>query len=629
MPRGLIAALLLGAALVPAIPSAPALAQSSGTRPQAALGLDASARRELEARLTRTEAERDGLADRLGLSRRLMRAVAEEVGLANPRFTDTQFFTAVESMAERAQELQTDNSRLREEITRLSDPALRDPALALLAEAEAALEDGRLADAEGLFGQIGALRWSFSVESYRAWTQAIQAQASSAILQGSEDDFDRANDLGRQREALLFQMEDVYRLERFASKIQRMEDGLREGEFLGRQRGLLRAATIFRTEILASGSQPLSGEQLLPGQVVYLRSLTMLGQRNGAEDGIAWLDEGISYILQDLAQGDAERIASLPLPIKLAFIELTFDRLATMNIAELSGPEGRVLGEATVPTFNSLTPSNRIEKPDDIDREFLDVLTVSLLGMHKLLSREDFVDELRSTSGEYIAAEALRSVGTMSINISLLILSALTGENRTAPLIDPVQDPQLFATYSLIVAKVMSSSLVQASIATEGDGSTNSTARQLLTLSLRLSAGAEEIAAARGLRPLQAESRDVGARAMFGMARFAQGEERAVLLRSALTSFEAAQSLRTVEDAPLDWALTELSLADAETELATMEPATACERLRRAQDYYVQALELMHGRIISARFDALARRQTKIQDQFVAQCQTQAPPVDQ
>lgn len=171
--------LVLGSALALALAHGNALAQ---TRPSGAIGYSAAERRDVDERLAKLTAQIERLSKQRVMSPRLIRAIATEVGLANPRFSDAELLTAVEAMSDLAEKLRTDNELMRGELIRLRDPALRDPALALLNQAEAALNEGRLAKAEELFGKIRTLRWDESRAADEAWKIAVKSEALTAEL---------------------------------------------------------------------------------------------------------------------------------------------------------------------------------------------------------------------------------------------------------------------------------------------------------------------------------------------------------------------------------------------------------------------------------------------------------------
>ena len=279
MPGGLKSC--AGLALALALLTLGGTAQSQ-TRPSGAIGYSAAERRAVEAQLTRSESTRNKLAGALGLSRQLLRSIAQEVGFANPSFSDRQVLDAVEAMAKRAKELQADNARLRSEIEQLGDPALRDPALALLSKAEMALYEGRLAEAEALFGDLRALRWGESREAMNAWESAVDAQARIAELR---QDYAASEDLrlAASRLQTANSNESNARAFRFAvdAALARYDEGRNFGEL---------SAFARASEIIEQSALPLAGvmqdsRALWKARYYNLLILRTLGDRS--EESVA------------------------------------------------------------------------------------------------------------------------------------------------------------------------------------------------------------------------------------------------------------------------------------------------------------------------------------------------------
>lgn len=258
------------------------------TRPTRAIGYSAAERSRVDTLLAQTQRERDALADRVGLSRRLMRSVAEEVGLANPRFDERQFFDAVAAMAQRAERLEADNVRMARELGRVGDPVLRDQASALLENAEKALGEGRLYDAEILYGRLSNLRWEQSSAAQEAFAAAVEAEARTAELR---QDFDRARDLrldASQRE-LDRADESLNRAFELASAAARGKAS--EGEVFGRRAATDNAIEILRDRVLPIVPRARYPQLWAAAQTDLGEVLGLQGNRTDGAEGNLMLEQ--------------------------------------------------------------------------------------------------------------------------------------------------------------------------------------------------------------------------------------------------------------------------------------------------------------------------------------------------
>jgi tetratricopeptide (TPR) repeat protein len=217
------------------------------TRPDWASGLSAADTRAMTAQLSRTAGQRDAMAARYGLSRRTLAAIAGEVGVHNRQFTDAQLLAAVDSMADRARTLLAENARLRTDIAALADPAVRDPALAALTRAEAALAEGRLADAEAEFGRVKDIRWGESEQARTAWDGAVEAEAKTAELR---QEFVRAQDLRLAASDRWLELEHSAHRQAFIRADAAAQGRIDEGRDLGRREPLDAAIALYDNRIL-------------------------------------------------------------------------------------------------------------------------------------------------------------------------------------------------------------------------------------------------------------------------------------------------------------------------------------------------------------------------------------------
>lgn len=602
MPRCLIISLLIGAVIL----SEPVFARVDGTRPRGAIGLDAVGTRDLEARLARTEAERDSYAAKLGLSRRLMRSVALQVGLANPRYTDSQFLAAVETMADRARALQLENVRLRDEIARLNDPLLRDPALALLGQAEIALDEGRIADAERLYGQIATQRWGDSKEALTAWVSALRSQATAAELEGSKEAFDRSDALNRQVELLLDQLTAQ---EKLASKTRRMESALREAESFGRRRGFERAITIFRDEIFPTIQVELLTEQLLPTHLIYVRAMAGVAAKEGGTNGKALLDDGLKHIEQLAARGDTSRLEDLPIPLQLKYIELTFDRFALMDLSEIKNYSKVDLMANLLSKTISRSKFSQLRGFNDLQflsRDQVDLLITTQKIIVPFVRREDILFAAREAV-DHTSKSVTASIEAMSFIVSWPMAGLIFGPGPGA--FGPINrdnEPDLWMAITLRTGEAFFREAESGAAMHLRERMGENTTAELRNLAEMLVRSAALVAEQRGNTQRQAEAYYIAATSALTMLE-KETTPHADQIANVMKALKAALELRPIADVPLEWAETTLAIARTEALSANVDVSTHCANLSNAVQHFAAAISLMQERLPASQVEPAKR----------------------
>ncbi|MCJ2181097.1 hypothetical protein, partial [Novosphingobium album (ex Hu et al. 2023)] len=132
------------------------------------------------------------MARELRLSRRTVDAIAAVIVGQGRNLSEARLVEAIRAQAGTARRLLDENATLRTRVAYLENPAIRDPALAALERAKAAIEDGRFTDAELEYALVRQIRWDQVADGLTAWRAAVEGQASAAILAGEND---RAEDL--------------------------------------------------------------------------------------------------------------------------------------------------------------------------------------------------------------------------------------------------------------------------------------------------------------------------------------------------------------------------------------------------------------------------------------------------
>ncbi len=205
------------------------------------------------AQFARLQQDRDTIASKLGLSRRTVNSIAAIAIGKNADFTDAQLVNAIRSQAEAARRLLDENATLAARLRMLEDPSARDPGLAALQSARAAIDDGRFGDAESEYAQVRAIRWTEIAGGQSDWDAAVSGQAWAAVLAG---EFDRAEDirLSAAREAAANLRDQANRIE-IGQYTQAAAARYFQGINFGSREALDRAIQILASDVLPRMSQ--------------------------------------------------------------------------------------------------------------------------------------------------------------------------------------------------------------------------------------------------------------------------------------------------------------------------------------------------------------------------------------
>lgn len=610
-------ALLIGSVAALMLLGSEANAQS--TRAPGTVGLNAAETRLLIA-------QRDRLASQYGLSRRLIDAIATEAGNAlgrsNARITDAQLLTAVEGMARRAQALGQENRRLRAEVARLNDPMLRNPALALLNQAESALEEGRLADAERLYGQLAALRWEESGDAFDTWISAVRAQASAAELQGSEEAFERASELTRQARRLARQQQERSAALESTLAIEDVERWLREGENLGRRRGLERAIAAFEEDLAEQVARDPLAERWISAHLAYVRAQSLLAEREGGTLGEARLTLAMLHLIvasrdENHAAGDTAR---LPLQLQRAFIQIVFDRFGMMSEEQIFAFLTSDMSVHLQRSLGQVVYENSINVSDGFSDEELESLNLILRSLAPFLRRNDIADYLERAGGQAEATRLRNLGGVVAIATSAMTV-ALSGNATVQQLIDPRADPQRWMENALLVADSYAFEAQSGTSAVLFQRMGLADRRQVAWQGILLAIRAGELASERNNMPILARARHLVGQLTLLMAMHSSGTEQETLLVHSRTNFMAARALRPVLEQPLAWADSTIGLGQLYLYLSRHQPANECAHLTAASDLLTEGLRIVVERRPAYTWQSVRNDQEQIALQFAQRCE--------
>lgn len=102
-------------------------------------------------------------------------------------------FAQAEDSAKQIIAFKAENATLRAELEQIKDVKLRTPAILALAEAQRAIDEGRLDDANSALGKLQPLRFSEAAGASELWVTVVEMNARVAALQG---DYDRQKQIG-------------------------------------------------------------------------------------------------------------------------------------------------------------------------------------------------------------------------------------------------------------------------------------------------------------------------------------------------------------------------------------------------------------------------------------------------
>ena len=287
--------------ILPAL-SVPAAAQDAMTRQVAErVGLTPAQARLLFGRLNEFQGEIDELSRSNRIHSRTLRAIALELGARNPNLSRERFVELIRARAGDAARTQGQIDGLKATIVALDPSGERSRAEALLAQARAAFDEGRLEDAEAAFGALSFLRSSELSQARTAWLAAVDLQAQSASLRGDTEGatavrFAKVAELRRQREAS--------EREEWLTTLAIADDWADRGDRLGDNEALVRSIDYYRELVLPLAPRARAPLQWATTQNNLGIALATLG---GRESGTTRLGEAVTAYRLALEEWTRER----------------------------------------------------------------------------------------------------------------------------------------------------------------------------------------------------------------------------------------------------------------------------------------------------------------------------------
>jgi tetratricopeptide (TPR) repeat protein len=275
-------------------PSAPAMSEreTAGTIPDYGRGATPEQRRVLEAAFTQ-------LSSQYGVCRGTLIGIARAVGESTPGIDPNELLRRVTALANDAVQLRGQIDELQTKLSALGDPATRDPALAALADAQKALDDGRLADAEKEFAKLQFLRDAQLSAAGDAWITAVNARANVRKL---EQDFDGATELLMEAEREEAKSSQHRRFELLSAAADAQYD---KGDLRGDNVALTKAIAMYTDQVL-----PLAPRDEAPLDWAATQDNLgiALGVLGGRESGTAHLEQAVVSFQAALQERTRERV---------------------------------------------------------------------------------------------------------------------------------------------------------------------------------------------------------------------------------------------------------------------------------------------------------------------------------
>ena len=133
------------------------------------------------------------------LTQKIIRVPANQRTLENA-------YAQVESSGKQIVALNSENAALKAQLATLTDAKLRTPARAALAEAQRAIDEGRLEDADARLAALEPLRLSEAVGANAAWIAVVEMRANVAKLSG---DYRRQGEIAEEADRQLTRRENA------------------------------------------------------------------------------------------------------------------------------------------------------------------------------------------------------------------------------------------------------------------------------------------------------------------------------------------------------------------------------------------------------------------------------------
>ncbi len=293
-----VSALLTALALAQSPPVTPDDVRALATR----FGLTPAQARAVYQRLDANDELVAQLARQLGVQRQTLRAIALELDARNPGLDAETFINNIRALADKAASAQQTLAGLQQTVESLDPGGERSRALAILKQAQAAFDAGRLQEAEAAFAELAFLRRSELGGARKAWLAATDLQARSAALRG---DLEAADRIRTAKSAELARQRQEDEREQWRNELARAGEWYDRGDRLGRNADLLRALQIYRDDVL-----PLAPRERVPLDWATTQNnlgaaLSTLGQR---ESGTARLEAAVQAYSAALQERTRERV---------------------------------------------------------------------------------------------------------------------------------------------------------------------------------------------------------------------------------------------------------------------------------------------------------------------------------
>jgi tetratricopeptide (TPR) repeat protein len=279
--RTIVFALILSLLPLPALAQTPAELREVGSN----FGLSPKQVRRLFQLYDTQAAVANAWADTLRINRRTLRAAAIRLGATQPDITGEAFLGLIDGAAKQVREARDKIGELDSIVQRLDPGGTRSRALAVLANARKAFDEGRLDDAQKAFGALEDLRLSDLANVREAWKQSVLTRMQIAALGGNNEG---ASALSQRAQD---QIDDWARHDKWTLALADADQWQKRGDLLGDNAALERSISIYRDKALPNADKETAPADWASTQNNLGVALWMLGER---ESGTARLEEAVT-----------------------------------------------------------------------------------------------------------------------------------------------------------------------------------------------------------------------------------------------------------------------------------------------------------------------------------------------
>jgi tetratricopeptide (TPR) repeat protein len=445
------------------------------------------------------------------------KAIAREFGLRNYGADPKALVEAIRAQAVDAARFEKNNTELRKQIAALENAAIRAPAEAILARADAAYAAGNLDRAQSALEELIAFRTSELTAAYEAWEAAHLAAVNLALTRGDLDRVGRLNDEAEEsRKLRAEQQREADRYAAWSGRITEAKAWFYQGRRFGKVSDYDKATSLYFDLAL-----PLVPKEKYATD--WAETQNLLGIAFAARGAIDFRHGSTLLFANAVAAYEAALTVHTKAdwPAKWALIQNNLGAVLLDQGERSSGEErSALLARAEIAFENTLTISTKVDAPSE--------WAATQINLGKAFFYQ----------GEGSGGEVKRAMAVTALEDALTIFTR-------------ADNPTIWATAQTILGTIL---------ATQGQRATGKMADSVLAKAV-----ASFEAALTVHTKVAWPSAWANIQNSLGIALQSEGERTiggagTTLLARAVTAFENALTIRTQSDVPAGWATTQHNL---------------------------------------------------------------------